>query len=410
MKMSRRKYYQYYVIAILAIGVLISIGAPIVNNYIFHIEKLNMFFSKMLTILIAIVSAIILIITIMYKGTFFKKYRLLNTIEENLISIGAYYETDKYLALSKIRVFDNIIYINLQNIKMRSIIEDYLDIFSTALPDRYIVEDYYITTDNANVVIQYEDLKTYQPESYSILQYRNKILESEALELYFDKRHIVNVSDYPHFLISGSTGSGKSYLVSELVIQAILKGWEVTILDIKRSYGLFKGYSDYVYEKDDILVKLKEIEREMMERMAFLEPELDKNPRVLAVDVGYKPKLVIIEEYISLQSSFEKKQKEELERIVKNISVTARQSNIHLIVVSQSAGTENIQSTTRSNLTKVLLGNAQSNILNATFGNVDIPSVNTKLRKGEGLIQLDRITRLRVPQIDDIDDFKDVIV
>ena len=48
MKMSRRKYYQYYVIAILAIGVLISIGAPIVNSYLFHIEKLSVFFSKML--------------------------------------------------------------------------------------------------------------------------------------------------------------------------------------------------------------------------------------------------------------------------------------------------------------------------------------------------------------------------
>ena len=88
----------------------------------------------------------------------------------------------------------------------------------------------------------------------------------------------------------------------------------------------------------------------------------------------------------------------------------ARQSNIHLMIVLQSAGTENIQSTTRSNLTKVLLGNAQSNILNATFGNgVDIPTINTKLNKGEGLIQLDRITLLRVPKINDLDSFKDVI-
>ena len=81
------------------------------------------------------------------------------------------------------------------------------------------------------------------------------------------------------------------------------------------------------------------------------------------------------------------------------------------MIVLQSAGTENIQSTTRSNLTKILLGNAQSNILNATFGNgVDIPNINTKLNKGEGLIQLDRITMLRVPKIIDIENFKEVIV
>ena len=43
--------------------------------------------------------------------------------------------------------------------------------------------------------------------------------------------------------------------------------------------------------------------------------------------------LVVIEEYISLQASLDKKQKEELERVVKNISVLARQSNIHMMIV-----------------------------------------------------------------------------
>lgn len=113
---------------------------------------------------------------------------------------------------------------------------------------------------------------------------------------------------------------------------------------------------------------------------------------------------------VVLQASLDKKQKEELERVVKNLSVLARQSNIHLLIVMQSAGTENIQSTTRSNLTKVLLGNAQSNILTATFGNgVDVPNAHTKMNKGEGLIQLDRITILRVPKINDIENFKNVI-
>ena len=210
--------------------------------------------------------------------------------------------------------------------------------------------------------------------------------------------------------VAGSTGSGKSYFANELVIQAIIKGWQVVICDLKRSYGLYKGFTDYSYEIDDILVKLKSVEAEMNLRMKKLQPELDKNPKTLAVDIGYKPMLVVIEEYISLQASLDKKQKEELERVVKNISVLARQSNIHMMIVLQSAGTENINSTTRSNLTKVLLGNAQSNILSATFGTgVDLPCVNTKLSKGQGLIALDRITILRVPMITDMENFKEVV-
>ena len=208
-------------------------------------------------------------------------------------------------------------------------------------------------------------------------------------------------------MISGSSGSGKSYFANEVVIQAIVKGWKVVICDLKRSYGLYRDFSDYVYEVEDILEKLLSVESDMSERMERLQPELDRNPRVLAVDIGYKPKLVVIEEYISLQASLDKKKKDELERVVKNLSVLARQSSIHLMIVMQSAGTENIQSTTRSNLTKVLLGNAQSNILTSTFGNgVDIPNVNSKLNKGEGLIQLDRITMLKVPKIDGIEDFR----
>ena len=195
-----------------------------------------------------------------------------------------------------------------------------------------------------------------------------------------------------------------------LVIQAIVKGWEVVILDLKRSYGLYKGFTDYCVEIDDIIDKLHYIESEMASRMQKLESELDKNPRALAIDIGYKPMIVVLEEYISLQASLDKKKKEELERIVKNISVLARQSNIHLMIVLQSAGTDNIQSSTRNNLTKVLLGNAQSNILNATFGNgVDIPNIRSKLKKGEGLIQLDRITMLRIPRVEDINEFKDII-
>ncbi len=212
------------------------------------------------------------------------------------------------------------------------------------------------------------------------------------------------------FLISGSSGSGKSYFANEIVIQAIIKKWQVVICDLKRSYGLYRDFTDYVYEVEGILEKMRSVESEMSQRMEKLQPELDKNPRALAVDIGYKPMLVVIEEYISLQASLDKKQKEELERVVKNLSVLARQSNIHLMIVMQSAGTENIQSTTRSNLTKVLLGNAQSNILTATFGNgVDIPNTHTKMNKGEGLIQLERITILRVPEINDIENFRNAI-
>lgn len=412
---SKRRYYRNFLFAIMVIGALIFVGALIANKFYYHFDIVNKICKCALIGESLIVITIWLIILLKNKGIrhYISKMLLLQSIESNLISIGAYIKCENkvFVELPKIKIDKGKVTISLSNLKIRATIEKYLDSFSTALPERYIVEDYYIAQNNAEVAIIFEDIKNFKCEEYSISEYKALVESMNALELYFDRKHIVNVNDYPHFLISGSSGSGKSYFANELVIQAIIKKWQVVICDLKRSYGLYRDFTDYVYEIEGILDKLRSVEREMSERMEKLQPELDKNPRALAVDIGYKPMLVVIEEYISLQASLDKKQKEELERVVKNISVLARQSNIHLMIVLQSAGTENIQSTTRSNLTKVLLGNAQSNILNATFGNgVDIQNVHTKMNKGEGLIQLDRITVLRVPKITDIENFRDTII
>ena len=411
MIISKRKYYCNLFIAMVVIGAFIFMGVPVANRYLFHIDVINTICVYALIGEGAIIAFLIAVTLMKNKGLkrCISKRILLRTIERNLISIGACTKNENkvYADLPKIKIRKNKVIIRLSNIRIRTILERYLDSFSTALPERYVVEDYYITQNNAEVIIMYEDIKTYKPEKYTLKEYISKVKSMGLLELYFDRKHTVNVNDYPHFLFSGSSGSGKSYFANEIVIQAIVKGWEVVICDLKRSYGLYRDFTDYVYDVKDILEKLLSVESDMSERMRMLQLELDRNPRALATDIGYKPKLVVIEEYISLQASLNKKDKEELERCVKNLSVLARQSCIHLMIVMQSAGTENINSTTRSNLTKILLGNAQSNILTATFGNgVDIPKLHTQLNKGEGLIQLDRITMLRVPQIDDIEDIK----
>lgn len=411
MIISKRKYYCNYFVAMFVVGVLIFMSAPIANKYLFHLPILNDLCRYAVIMEVIIIIAVIMITILKNNGikNSINIIRIRHAIESNLISVGAYKkrENKTYVELPRIIIKKGMIIISLSDLRIRTIISRYLDSFSTALPERYIVDDYYISQNNADVIIHYEDMKSYIPEQYTITEYIKKIRSLPLMDLYFDNKHIVKINDYPHFLISGASGSGKTYLANELVIQAIIKEWQVVILDLKRSYGLYRNATDYCYEIDDILEKLQSVESEMNQRMLRLQDELDKNPRALAIDIGYKPMLVVIEEYISLQSSLDKKKKEELERVVKNISVLSRQSNIHLMIVMQSAGTENINSTTRSNLTKILLGNAQSNIITATFGTgVDIPNLHSKMNKGEGLIQLDRITMLRVPKISDIENFK----
>lgn len=413
MVISKRKYYRNFLLTMLITGVVLLFAASVVDKNVIHTYVVGRICRKMLVMIILAICACVIMTLLKNRGikNYVSKRILIKNIEENLISIGAYtkIENKNFVILPKIRIRDNKIIIELSNLRIRNILDRYMNSFSTALPERYVVEDYYVTKNNAQIVISYEDVKNFKPEKYDLMEYRKLTENTGKMDLYFDRKHVVNLNDHPHILLSGGSGSGKSYLANELVIQAIFKQYEVVILDIKRSYGLYKDHAEYYYETDTILQKIRDIENEMSERMEKLQPELDKNPHVLAVDIGYRPKLIVIEEYISLLSSMDKKQKEEMERIVKNISVLARQSNIHMLMVMQSAGTENINSTTRSNMTKVLMGRAQSNILNATFGNsgVDIPT--TQLNKGEGLIQLDRITVIRVPEIMDIENFNKMI-
>ena len=76
---------------------------------------------------------------------------------------------------------------------------------------------------------------------------------------------------------------------------------------------------------------------------------------------------------------------------------------MHLFLVTQTSGVDVIESSTRAQLNKVLLGNVMNNILTSTFqaDKDEIPAV-TFHNKGEGLIQLNRITVLRAPYISDI--------
>ncbi|WP_294242122.1 hypothetical protein [Pseudobutyrivibrio sp.] len=410
---SKRKYFNDFLLAMMVVGVLLAVSTLIANYYVIHIEAVSLI-TEGAALLTATVLFLALVITIIAnKGLigYINKRILLSSIEKNLIAIGAYTQGNnkRYAILPRIKIKDNEIRISLNNLRVRQKIEQYINSFSTALPDRYIVEDYYISQNNAEMIISYMNVKDFKHEQYTIADYCKRVRELGTLELYFDKKHIININDEPHWLCSGNSGSGKSYFTQEVLMQAIIKGWDVVVIDIKRSYGLFKEYIDYVYEISDVIGKLQIIEKEMYSRLERLQPELDRNPRALAIDIGCKPMLVIVEEFISLQAALDKKDKEELERVVKNISVLARQANIHLMIVLQAAGTENINATTRSNLNKILFGNAQSNILNATFGtSVDLPAI-AHFEKGEGLIQTDRITVLRAPTITDIDNFKDVI-
>ena len=232
----------------LLIGVVLCVITPILNKYYFHFSIVDQICRYGLITIIGVMLATIIIMILANKGikNLIEKYTILNSIESNLISISAHLrpantENTVFVVLPKIKIKNNTITIKLTNLYIRSKIEKYLDSFSTALPDKYIVEDYFISQNNAELVIIYEDLKNYKPEKYTLAEYIKKIQSLDLLDLYFDKKHIVNLNDYPHWLLSGSSGSGKTYLVNQIIIGTIAKkmSFEVVIVKSKQKHTFF---------------------------------------------------------------------------------------------------------------------------------------------------------------------------
>ena len=221
MIVSRRKYYCNFLISIMVTGALILISAPIANRYLFHVPKINEICSIIMMFFTGIIINYAVITIIINHGivNLVRKIVLISYIENNLISIGAYkkVENKNYVIMPKIVIKQNKIIIELKTLKIRTIIERYLNSFSTALPEKYVVENYYISQNGDKVIIEFEDLKKNKSESYSLQEYSKLINSIPSLSIYIDKKHIVNINDYPHFLISGCSGSGKSYLVNEIV-------------------------------------------------------------------------------------------------------------------------------------------------------------------------------------------------
>ena len=383
----------------------------IVSTSVAYIHFNNIMVLKVLWVssisLFVLITFVLIHIKFKYKSLkqFIFQDSIISSLEHNLIQIEGYekIKNTQLLNVPLITVENDTIIVDLTNIRIRKKIETYADMLSTALPNSLVTTNYYFSEDSANLVIEFEDSRKNNRLVFISLQsFISYISKFKKTEFLVDHKHNIDLIENPHWLISGGTGSGKTYLTQNLLLEAISKGFQIVILDVKRSYHAFNNLVDrYETEPSSIVEALEDVRLEMRKRQSDMEIPLSTNPRALAIDIGFKPMIVIIEEYIGLTSTLESKEAKRLESIVKEISVLARSVNISLFIILQSANTENINSSLRHNLNKILLGEAQSNIMVATFGNgVEIPKISRRMLAGEGYIQINgRIEQLKVPQV-----------
>lgn len=177
---------------------------------------------------------------------------------------------------------------------------------------------------------------------------------------------------YPHALIVGLTGSGKSTFMRNLLIQ-FPNDWIVRILDGKRiEFSFMRNFGyDVGYDANDFVEYVREAREEMMRRAEVLER---KGQNEYVNDPEMKPYFLIIDEFIFLIEEIPKKRKddgptrEEVWSWIQDISLRGRALGVFLILITQRPDSDFLPTVVRDNLTlKVLLGGSET-ALQMTFG------------------------------------------
>lgn len=178
----------------------------------------------------------------------------------------------------------------------------------------------------------------------------------------------VSLDKYPHMLIGGQTGSGKSELVKLLIKQASLHGSMILVADFKGGgdyHNEWNSVAKFVYEKKKLAEALTEL-NEIIENRKRMFHELNvRNLKDYRDNNDFPMKRIILvcdeaADLLALDSK-SKEDKELQEQIGAQLAFIARQGRafgVHLILAMQRPDAELVKGQIKSNLGYRVCGKA----------------------------------------------------
>lgn len=267
----------------------------------------------------------------------------------------------------------------------------------------YLVDAQYISDDNNYYCYEISDSRIDRQlcfDSYAALaDYAHKHTDKYGpYTLFMDGRN--EGIKIRSMLLVGITGSGKSYALMGLIAQ--LRNWPISPViyyaDPKGSDIAVLGGSlapgRTADDIDGIIDLLRAFYGSMMERKAEMRDRLNDKLGADFTDFRLPAYIFIFDEYAAFQASVskDKKRRDEVEEILRNVVLMGRQLGFFAWVCMQKSDSSDIPTAVRDNLPlKICLGNAPSTTLMTIFGrSADLPSRHWG--KGQGLVYCDGIT------------------
>lgn len=301
-------------------------------------------------------------------------------------------DLDRDLLNGKIRVRNHIKY-NLENTNI-----------SSAL-GRYIVETQYLNDDENWWIFEIEDSQTDRRLVFNSYKDFQKYCQTQDdYSLFVDKKLTVPIAS---LLLVGSTGTGKTYSAYSLVLQFL--NWKIKptlyFADPKNSSLCVMGKrispERTAGTVEDIIKQLETFHDEMQTRKNELQKKLEERLDADFRNWQMPAHIFIFDEFaalISVVNSMDKKARDKVNMLLRNIVLLGRQLGFFLWVVMQKSDSSDIPTAIRDNLIwKVVLGNATNTTYITAFEHAsDLPKRNYGPGQGlyfyQGLTQKPKIT------------------
>lgn len=162
-----------------------------------------------------------------------------------------------------------------------------------------------------------------------------------------------DLEKYPHSFIAGDTGSGKSNIMKCLIHQALVKGYDVLLIDFKRgvSFSVFENVNIY-YRYETVVKMLDDMVEETNKRLdLFREKKVDnlKDYNKIA-EKELKRKIIFIDELAELLNTSDKKISKSLYANIETLTRISRSAGINLIMGIQRPDSTVITGQIKSNV------------------------------------------------------------
>lgn len=209
--------------------------------------------------------------------------------------------------------------------------------------------------------------------------------------------YMIDISNVPHLLLGGETGSGKSQLMKLLLAQAIMRGdYDIVIVDYKGGvdYGKkWRSHCQMCFDNDTLLKVLREAVNEISKRMELfsasdvsnLEEYNAKNTQKLRGKIIAFDELAECTDTNKYLDKGEKTKVTEIIGLLSSIARLARFADIHLFASTQSPLVEVLPSQIRNNLGFRAIGRCDETLSRVVIGKTDAATLVPKYIPGRFL-------------------------